>query len=144
MDALASGCYRETAYRAAGIGATTFARWMEQGEADDEADRDSVFRDLRMAIMEAEARAEQDALGLIQQAARDGTWQAAAWFLERKKPERWGRRERHQVDSTVQVSAEIEVVHNRVVEITPDEAQRREIARILGRSLDVMDADVVD
>jgi hypothetical protein len=31
-------------------------------------------------------------VGLILQAARSGTWSAAAWLLERRWPERWGRR----------------------------------------------------
>lgn len=33
-------------------------------------------------------------LSLIQAAAGDGHWQAAAWILERKYPDRFGRRER--------------------------------------------------
>ena len=38
-------------------------------------------------------------MALIAKAAGEGNWQAAAWWLERRFPERWGRRER--VDATV-------------------------------------------
>jgi hypothetical protein len=52
-----------------------------------------VFRDFRAAIKKAQARAEENALKRIQTASRK-QWQAAAWWLERKYPERWGKRER--------------------------------------------------
>jgi hypothetical protein len=42
----------------------------------------------------AEAAAEVRILQNINTAAQDGNWQAGAWVLERKRPERWGRRER--------------------------------------------------
>jgi hypothetical protein len=42
----------------------------------------------------ANASAEIRNLTIIQNAASDGQWQAGAWILERKHPERWGRRER--------------------------------------------------
>ena len=40
---------------------------------------------------EAVAIAEVAGVTVIQQAARDGAWQAAAWHLERKYSHRWGR-----------------------------------------------------
>jgi hypothetical protein len=32
-------------------------------------------------------------VAIIQKAANEGTWQAAAWFLERTNPRKWGRHE---------------------------------------------------
>jgi hypothetical protein len=32
-------------------------------------------------------------VGIIQQAAQDGSWQASAWYLERTNPRKWGRHE---------------------------------------------------
>jgi hypothetical protein len=51
---------------------------------------------------------------LIQQAASDGQWQAAAWLNERRHPERWGRRERVNLEgptegSNVQVDHTVSV-----------------------------------
>jgi transposase len=45
-------------------------------------------------VKKAEGEAESTALSQIAKAARDGSWQAAAWTLERKNPDRWGRRDR--------------------------------------------------
>ena len=42
-------------------------------------------------INNARAEAETRNVFLIQKAAKDGTWQAAAWWLERTSPKRWGR-----------------------------------------------------
>ncbi len=44
------------------------------------------------AIKRARAKAESEDLEAIQS---DGSWQARAWRLERRQPDRWGRRERH-------------------------------------------------
>ena len=35
---------------------------------------------------------------MIDNAAIDGTWQAAAWKLERRYPDEWGRRDRLELD----------------------------------------------
>lgn len=43
-------------------------------------------------IKDAEAQAEVRNVALIQQAAKDGSWQAAAWWLERRKHEDWKKR----------------------------------------------------
>jgi hypothetical protein len=39
----------------------------------------------------SEAEAETMKVGRIVQAAQNGRWQAAAWWLERKHPERWAQ-----------------------------------------------------
>ena len=38
-------------------------------------------------------------VALIQKAAKDN-WQAAAWYLERRYPEDYGRREQHKLEHT--------------------------------------------
>jgi transposase len=62
------------------------------------------------AIKEAEAVAENSYLEKIQKAAEGDpekdikpVWQAAAWYLERKHPDRWGRRERVVVNQSTDV-----------------------------------------
>jgi hypothetical protein len=39
----------------------------------------------------------------VAKAAQDGTWQAAAWWLERRRPNDYGLRDRVDVDLRVQV-----------------------------------------
>jgi len=75
FEALRAGNTRKAACLYAGVGLSQFAEWQER------------FRDFREAIQKAEADAEVRAVAQIAQAARDGTWQAAAWWLERRRPE---------------------------------------------------------
>lgn len=74
LNALRLGCTRKTATLTAGISEDTFARWM-RNNAD---------------FAEAIARAEHDAvarnIALIARAA-NRNWRAAAWWLERTRPE---------------------------------------------------------
>ncbi len=69
------------------IGEQTWYRWKKKGEKESSG----IFRDFLEAIQEAEAYAEGSALQNIREAGKQ-TWQAEAWYLERKFPERWGRR----------------------------------------------------
>ena len=77
----------------AGIGKTTFYEWLERGRKA----KTGPFADFADAIQKAQADAETRNVALIAKAAQEGTWTAAAWWLERKYPERWGRKERHEV-----------------------------------------------
>jgi len=65
-------------------------------------------RDLRFlgAVEKAEALARQRFVGQIALAASQGSWQAAAWNLERRDHENWGRRDK--MDMTVDVKREAE------------------------------------
>jgi len=79
-----AGAYAEQAARAAGISSSTYYSWMERGERP--------FSEFSETIKTAEAVAEQQRVQHIHHAADAGTWQAAAWWLERRFPARWGRR----------------------------------------------------
>lgn len=85
---VAAGNYIETVCVYLGISKNTWYTWLKKGEKQ----RQGIYRDFYDAIKKAEAEAEMRNVAIIQEAARD-TWQAAAWFLERKYPERWGKRE---------------------------------------------------
>lgn len=89
IQALKAGNYIETAAEYAGIGKTTFYRWMEQGEQASQG----IYREFRDAVMRARAEAEARSVALIQKAAPDD-WRAAAWWLERAFPDRWGPRQK--------------------------------------------------
>lgn len=87
-DAIAVGNYIEVASAMGGISKRTYHDWKAKGEEGIEP-----YTDFLAAIIEAEAEAEYRALTHIQLAADRGIWQAAAWYLERKHPERWARRD---------------------------------------------------
>jgi hypothetical protein len=65
---------------------------MQVGEQD--ADGRTPFQDFHSVIKKALSRGETNYVNVIKKAAESGTWQAAAWMLERKFPDRWGRQER--------------------------------------------------
>ncbi len=69
----------------AGIGRTTYYRWIHRGQ---EAS-DGIYREFYEAVRRAMARAEVRAVMILRQAmAKD--WRAAMCWLERRYPNRWG------------------------------------------------------
>ena len=84
LQLIRAGNYQCTACQAVGIGTSTLDRWMK--------DERPLYRAFREACEKATAEAEARNLLTIQEEAR-GTWQAAAWYLERKFAERWGRKD---------------------------------------------------
>lgn len=95
---LVAGCSIEVAASAAGVHPRTLERWLaraqqlhDRDEAGKRIDaRDRIYLQLLDEVRSAQAQAEVKMLATIQQAALAGTWQAAAWFLERTIPERYG------------------------------------------------------
>lgn len=109
-DAIRSGNFRETAATFAGIDRSTLHRWLKRGETK----RRGACHDFAVAVGKALADSEALLVARIAKAASEGTWQASAWLLERRHPERWGRRERHEIkaeiNSTEKVTNEYETV----------------------------------
>ena len=83
-----AGAYVETAAAAAGVSKVTLYAWLKRGAAGE-----GPFAAFAEAIEEAQALAEMRDLALIGKAA-ETEWAAAAWRLERKFPDRYGRRTR--------------------------------------------------
>lgn len=98
-NALRTGAYVETAVAHVGIHKDTYYRWMRKGREEREhidngkRPRKTYGLYLRLydAVIKAQADAEVRDLAIISKAAEDH-WQAAAWKLERRNPDRWGRR----------------------------------------------------
>lgn len=93
IDNLATGAYIETAACLAGIARTTFYEWIKKGNKE----KSGKYYDFVNAVNAAVAKSEMRDLGFIDNAAKDGQWQAAAWKLERRHPDKWGKRERHEL-----------------------------------------------
>lgn len=89
VQAITAGNYIEIAAAYAGIDKATLYRWIQKAELPD---ADQRYSDFRNAVESARSQAEVRNVALIQQAANNGTWQAAAWYLERTAHQRWGRR----------------------------------------------------
>ena len=112
----------------AGIGKTTFYEWLERGRKEaarlaassraKPKDSETPFAEFADAIQKAQADAETRNVALIAKAAQEGTWTAAAWWLERKHPDRWGRKDRHEV--TGKDGNDITITVRRVTHASPD------------------------
>jgi hypothetical protein len=87
-DALEAGHYREVACKLAGIDRKTLLNWMKRGSRE----KSGLYRELYEAVERAEAKAEEYHLGNIKDASKKN-WFASAWYLERKHPERWAKRD---------------------------------------------------
>lgn len=85
IAAVRRGQSRTIAAQLAGIARATLMNALARGRCGE-----SGFVDFLDAIKTAEAQFERNALQRIHRASRLGTWQAAAWLLERRHPQRWG------------------------------------------------------
>lgn len=107
VDALKAGLYRETAAQLAGIGVSTLYSWIERGEADIEASKRTVYAEFVEALQRGEAEGEADLLATIRESAPKN-WQAAAWMLERKMPEKYGRRDQVKLEHSGRIGHDLE------------------------------------
>lgn len=90
---IGAGNYIETACGYVGIDVTTFCMWLQRGEGTHPTrPKTKLHAEFVEAIRKAEAQAEAVRVARIAKAGQDGTWQADAWYLERRYPERWGRK----------------------------------------------------
>ena len=71
-----------------GVSESTWYRWLQEGEQA----KSGLKREFWESIKKAEAVPEIRNVKIIQQAAEEN-WQAAMTYLQRRFPERWGRRD---------------------------------------------------
>ena len=87
------GLYLETAAELSGVPRATFFEWLRKGRSGkSNAPGIGLYRRLVREVEEALAWAEARDADLIRIAAKT-QWQAAAWRLERRFPERWALRQ---------------------------------------------------
>lgn len=96
--------YIETVCEMAGIDRSTLLKWLTRGrravkhmvdmETDSCAKSDVLYVQFFRAHKKGMARGEIDDCKLIKLAAVQGAWQAAAWRLERRFPEKYGTQNR--------------------------------------------------
>lgn len=137
-QAVAAGNYLETAAAFAGISKQTLYKWLRKGARAKSGEHRAFVDAVEKALAQAEVRdvaniaraaSGYDVVRTKERITTDGkvermtetgrefSWQASAWRLERKYPDRWGRR----VDVAVtgelsgEVSGEIGVKHEGLV-----------------------------
>lgn len=97
LQAIATGCTRRLAAAFAGIGERTLYTYMSR--------TGQQYRQFRQAIEKAEAEAAMTMVGAVR-AAAPTSWQAAAWWLERKYPDEWARKDRVEFSAMIRTAAE--------------------------------------
>lgn len=107
VEAVRRGAYRSTAAAAVGVPSSTLAGWIKRGALDLSMAQEAIeagmtvrlseFADFVLRLSAAEARYEIDLTALID-AHGLNDWRALAWRLERTRPDRYGRRDRLQVE----------------------------------------------
>lgn len=98
IQVIAEGNYQVTAAQVAGVCPQTISEWK------------ILHPEFAEAIKAAEAQAEREALSMVR-AHSAANWQAAAWYLERKFPEKFGKVDRLQIDK----------IQKEIQEMTDDE-----------------------
>ncbi len=101
ITAIRAGNYIETASAYAGISKSTLYDWLRRGEREKQRAEENPRYKIRKsekpyvefsnAVEKALAEAEVRDVAIIAKASEE-QWQAAAWRLERKFPDRWGRK----------------------------------------------------
>lgn len=122
VTAIRAGNYIETAAAYAGINKSTLYSWLKRGERERQrvaknprarvTQKERPFVEFSNAVERALAEAEIRDVAVIGKAAEE-QWQAAAWRLERKFPERWGRKK-----------LDIDIAHSGQVEVKSDVTKR--------------------
>ena len=110
--ALEAGNTRAAAARGAGISYECLRLWIRRGEKE----KTGKHRILARTIEQAEAQAEREAVAEIRAAWKRGEWRAAAWWLERRRPETY-REQKDQgsntaEDTTIRIIYDAEVAQD--------------------------------
>lgn len=103
ITAIRAGNYIETAAAYAGVNKSTLYEWLKRGEREKQRvaensryrirESEKPYVEFSNAVEKALAEAEIRDVAIIAKAAKE-QWQAAAWRLERKFPDRWGRKDK--------------------------------------------------
>lgn len=102
----------EQACALSGIGETTYYRWLQTGRKA----KTGKYREFWEAVKKAEKIAESKYLAIITRAAVGdpekkvkGDWKAAAWYLERRNPQQFARRDFLRQDVNAKVKGDVKL-----------------------------------
>lgn len=90
LVAVRAGNYLHVAAAFAGLSKETPIEWRKRGARDLRKGQDTVYAKFAQAVDQALAHAEVHSVAAIRSATKEN-WQAAAWLLERRHPDRWSK-----------------------------------------------------
>lgn len=112
---------------------------LQPKESEKPSDKDLMLYRFYKKVKEAEAEAEAAAVLQVRQAANNGVWQAAAWFLERKHKDRWSRSDKVEIDGQVHHQ------HGLAASEEELEAARKRLEKARSKALEpAINAEVID
>ena len=88
LEGVRAGLSYKLACADAGIHYNTLRNWVKRGEGA----KNGEFLEFLEDLKRAEGGGAKRLVGLIQRSANEGHWKAAAWILERRYPETYGRK----------------------------------------------------
>lgn len=94
VNALKNGLSNAAAASLACISEPTFYNWYNEGAKK----KSGKMKDFHDAVDNAKSVAQANYENVIATAANDGTWQAAAWWLERRRSHLYGKKEKIEAD----------------------------------------------
>lgn len=113
-EAIKAGNYYEAACGFAGIGYSTFRRWMLRGEKA----KSGKYRQFWEAVTRAELEAEVRMVAQWQKHMPED-YRAIRDFLERRFPDRWGRR--YSLDMKQEIKGQVELKNDIAKRVIADE-----------------------
>jgi transposase-like protein len=151
VKAVTEGSYPIQAVVANGVARNTFYEWIQRARRDEAAGIEPGFEEgqsrylaLALALDEAEAVAEQKGLEALKATYLDDP-KAVQFFMERRFPERWRKRESTEVIKRTETSLTVEV-------LTTQEQERErltEVAKLLlgmgdKKLTEIIDAEAIE
>lgn len=141
VELIRLGNYASDASGACGISKATFFNWLARGK--DERERQRLLPDSKplttevkfLEFLDAVEKARDEAtvrnVSIIQRAGHDGTWQAAAWWLERTRQDTYGRKERLEVTGQdgegIKVTVDIGQLEEKIAHVLAIRARQNEL-----------------
>lgn len=130
LTLLKQGHYVKTACDYTGLKEGQVYAWMREANREDARE---WVQNFAQSVKNARAYAQAAALQVVTRAANNGTWQAAAWFLERSNPQQWALRTRHEID-----------LHVETEEPVPPRKRLGQVLEVLGQELAQENAVVLE
>lgn len=88
LSLIREGNYASDACSACGVNKGTYTSWINRGNADIKNGKNSAFAEFARQVKQARDEATAALVKTIKSAS-ERQWQAAAWLLERTRPDQW-------------------------------------------------------
>lgn len=146
IKVIRAGNYIETASAYVGLDKSTLYDWLKRGRRERERvsknpkarikKSEKNFVEFSNAVEKALAYAEIRDVAIIGKAAEEN-WQAAAWRLERKFHDRWGRKDKQTLEHSGKDGGPVETSHTEKIDLSNlTDEELANLENIVGKTTD--------